>query len=207
MWSVSLAATARSSWVERLPSGFLPRASSRARRRSNPMDRRARLDMCRPAMTGTSPTASTPRAHPQRGCTMARPVDQVTERRTTGDDRSLGELFSDLSRETTTLVRQEVALAKAELSQKAAQAGKDVGFLAAGGAVAYAGFLALVAALIVGLGQAGLSWWVSALLVGIVVAAIGGAFVWTGIQQLRNLNPTPTQTIESLKENQAWTKD
>ncbi|HLJ67445.1 MAG TPA: phage holin family protein [Chloroflexota bacterium] len=138
---------------------------------------------------------------------MARPVDQVTERRTTGDDRSLGELFSDLSRETTTLVRQEVALAKAELSQKAAQAGKDVGFLAAGGAVAYAGFLALVAALIIGLGQAGLSWWVSALLVGIVVAAIGGALVWTGIQQLRNLNPTPTQTIESLKENQAWTKD
>jgi len=68
-------------------------------------------------------------------------------------ERSLGELLGDLTREITTLVRQEMALAKAEMSQKAAKVGKDVGFIAAGGLVAYAGLLALVAALILGL------WW------------------------------------------------
>ena len=55
------------------------------------------------------------------------------------DDRSLGELFSELAQETSTLVRQEVQLAKTEMGQKASRVGKDVGFLAAGGAVAYAG--------------------------------------------------------------------
>ena len=65
-------------------------------------------------------------------------------------DRSLGELFADLMRETTTLIRQEVALAKSEMSQKAVSIGKDIGFLAAGGAVAYAGLLAIVAAIILG---------------------------------------------------------
>lgn len=67
------------------------------------------------------------------------------------DDRSLGELVGDLSRETRTLVRQEVALAKTELTQTATEVGKDVGFLAVGGAVAYAGFLAILAAIILAL--------------------------------------------------------
>ena len=49
------------------------------------------------------------------------------------DDRSLGELFSELTQETRTLVRQEVDLAKSEMSQKASRLGKDIGFLAAGG--------------------------------------------------------------------------
>ena len=66
-------------------------------------------------------------------------------------DRPLGELFSELARETSTLVRQEVALAKAEIAQKTSQVGKNIGFLVVGGAVAYAAFLALMAAAIIGL--------------------------------------------------------
>jgi hypothetical protein len=62
------------------------------------------------------------------------------------DDRTLGELFAELAQETTTLVRHEVNLAKVEMSEKASRAGKHVGFLAAGGAVAYAGLLAILAA-------------------------------------------------------------
>ncbi len=54
-------------------------------------------------------------------------------------ERSVGELFAELSRDMATLVRQEVHLAKTEVSQKASQMGKDIGFLAVGGAVAYAG--------------------------------------------------------------------
>jgi len=135
---------------------------------------------------------------------MSRPYDHIAEQRPISEERSLGELFAELSRETTTLVRQEVDLAKTELSQKAAHVGKDVGFLAAGAAVLYAGFLALIAALIVGLGEAGLPWWVSALIVGLVIAGVGGYLVWTGINDLRSRNLAPTQTIESLKEDQRW---
>ena len=59
------------------------------------------------------------------------------------EEASLGQLFGDLSREMSTLVRQEVTLAKDEISQKAQSVGKDVGFMAAGGAVLYAGALGL----------------------------------------------------------------
>ena len=65
-----------------------------------------------------------------------------------GDERSLGDLFGELARELTALIRQEAALAKTEMGAKAAQIGKDVGFIAAGGAVAYAGLLGILAAVI-----------------------------------------------------------
>jgi tetrahydromethanopterin S-methyltransferase subunit G len=139
---------------------------------------------------------------------MARPIDDISreERPVPREDRSLGDLFSELTRETTMLVRQEVELAKTEMSQKASQVGKDVGFLAAGGMVAYAGFLALIAAVIIGLGQLGVTWWLSALLVGLVVAAIGAYLVFQGINDLKNANLAPQKTIETLKEDQQWAK-
>jgi hypothetical protein len=122
------------------------------------------------------------------------------------DDRSLGELFGDLTREMSTLVRQEAQLAKTEIGQKAARVGKDVGMLAAGGAVAYAGLLALVAAVIALLVQAGMTWWGSALLVGVIVAAIGGILVWKGLDALKHEDLAPRETVESIKEGAAWTK-
>ncbi len=114
-------------------------------------------------------------------------------------ERSLGELLGDLTREVTTLVRQELALAKAEMTQKAAKVGKDAGLIAAGGLVAYAGFLALVAALILGLWTLGVPAWASALLVGLVVTAGGGLLVWNGINALKHEDLTPRQTIESIE--------
>ncbi|HUS14888.1 MAG TPA: phage holin family protein [Chloroflexia bacterium] len=125
----------------------------------------------------------------------------------TRSDRSLGDLFGDLSKETTTLVRQEVALAKTELTQKATQVGKDVGFLAIGGAVAYAGFLAIGAAVIIALASLGLPWWLSALLVGLVVAGIGYYLVQKGISEMRRTDLTPRQTVETLKEDAEWAKE
>jgi len=68
-------------------------------------------------------------------------------------DRSIAELFSELSRETTALLRQEVQLAKAEITQKASRVGKNGGFLVIGGVVVYTGVLALVAAGIILLGR------------------------------------------------------
>lgn len=121
------------------------------------------------------------------------------EIRQMNQDRSLGELFKDLVQELTTLVRQEMNLAKTEMSQKAARAGKHVGFIAAGGAVAYAGLLALVAALVLLLDQLGLSPWLSALLVGVVVAGIGGFLVMSGLNALKHEDFTPRETMDSLE--------
>ena len=122
------------------------------------------------------------------------------------DERTLGELFGDLSRETSTLLRQEVALAKTELSGKASRLGKDAGMLAAGGALAYAGLLALIAAAIIGLAQA-IPWWLSALIIGVVVAVIGGVMAQRGLANLRQENLAPEQTVRSLKEDAQWAKE
>jgi uncharacterized membrane protein YqjE len=125
---------------------------------------------------------------------------------TQAQDRSLGELFAELSRETSELVRHEVALAKVELSEKAARVGKDVGLISVGGALAYAGLLTLVAALVIGLAQAGLDWWVAALIVGIVVT-IGGYFsTQKGLNALKREQVAPAQTLDTLKENAQWAK-
>ena len=122
------------------------------------------------------------------------------------DERSLGELFSELARDTSTLVSQEITLAKTEMSQKASRVVKDVGFLAAGGAVAYAGLLAILAGVIVLLGQV-IPMWLSALLVGLVVAGVGYFLVRKGLDALKREDLAPRQTIETLKEDQQWAKD
>lgn len=122
-------------------------------------------------------------------------------------DRSLGELFAELARETSTLVRQEVALARAELSQKAGQVGRDLGFLAIGGAIAYAGLLAIIAAIIIALATLGLPWWLSALLVGLVVAGIGYFLVQKGLSALKRESLAPRQTLDTLKEDVEWIKE
>lgn len=121
-------------------------------------------------------------------------------------DRSLGELFAELSRETSDLVRHEVALAKAELSQKAARVGRDVGLISMGGALAYAGVLTLVAALVMGLAAAGLDWWMAALIVGVVVLIVGYISTQMGLSALKREEVAPTQTIDTLKENAQWAK-
>ncbi len=123
------------------------------------------------------------------------------------DDASLGDLFSRLAEETSSLVRQEVRLAKAELRESAQEAGRSIASLLIGGAVAYAGFLAILAAIIVGLGQLGLPWWLSALIVGIVVVAIGYVLISRARSGLQASNLMPDRTIESLKEDREWVKE
>ena len=123
------------------------------------------------------------------------------------DERSLGDLFSDLSRETTTLVRQEVQLAKAELTQSATEAARGIGMLVAGGAVAYAGLLFVLLAIVFGLIEVGWEAWLSALVVGVVVVAIGAILVLRARESLKPANLAPRRTIETLKEDQEWAKE
>jgi hypothetical protein len=122
------------------------------------------------------------------------------------DERSLGELFAELAHETSTLVRQEVALARTEMTQKVTQVGRDAGVIGVGSAVAYAGLLAIVAALILGLGQF-IPLWLSALIVGLVVAGIGYVLIQRGLDALKRANLTPSETIATLKEDAEWAKD
>lgn len=127
----------------------------------------------------------------------------MTERQ---DERSLGDLFAELSRETSTLVRQELELAGAEMGQRASQAGKSVATLVIGGVVAYAGFLAIIAALVLILAEVGVPHWLSALIVGVLVVGVGYALVARARQALKGTNLLPKQTIQTLREDTEWVK-
>jgi xanthine/uracil permease len=123
------------------------------------------------------------------------------------DERSLGDLFAELARETSTLVRQEVQLAKAELTQSASEAGRGIVSLVAGGAIAYAGLLFLLLAAVLGLWDAGLEPWLASLIVGLVVVAIGAILVQRARESLKPANLAPRRTVETLKEDQEWAKE
>ena len=122
------------------------------------------------------------------------------------EERSIGELFAELSQKTTTLVSQEIQLAKVEMSQKASRVGKNVGFLVIGSVVAYTGLLAVVAAGIILLGQV-IAYWPSAAIIGVVIAAVGAVLVVKGANTLRQDEPTPRETVETLQEDKEWLKD
>lgn len=122
------------------------------------------------------------------------------------EERSLGELFSALSRQLTTLVRQEIALAKTELTRKATGMRKDVGLLAAGGVLAFVGLLALVAAIILALALV-LPAWLSAAIVAVIILCIGGLLALSGANGLKRADLAPHQTIETLQEDATWAKE
>jgi Putative Actinobacterial Holin-X, holin superfamily III len=121
------------------------------------------------------------------------------------DNRTLGELVAELSRETGQLVRKEVELATTEMTAKARRAGGHVGVAAAGGALLHAGFLVLLAAIVLGLAQLGVTPWLSAGLVALATMGIGYMFVNKGITALRDTSIAPTRAIESVKEDVRWT--
>lgn len=121
------------------------------------------------------------------------------------EDRSLGDLLSELSSETATLVRKEVELATTEMTAKAQKAAANVAVAAAGGALVHAGLLVLLAAIVVGMAQLGLAPWLSALIVAVVVMVVGYVMVNRGLSNLRQTDVAPRQAIETLKENARWT--
>jgi hypothetical protein len=123
-------------------------------------------------------------------------------------ERSLGELFGDLTRDMSTLIRQEMRLATTEMTQKATRAGKSAGVLAGGAVIAYAGFLALLWAIVYGLTSLfGWPIWLSFLVVAIIVLAIGAFMVYRGYDTLRKTDLTPRQTVETIKEDAQWAKE
>lgn len=116
------------------------------------------------------------------------------------------ELLKQLSQETTTLVRQELELAKAELTEKGREAGKGAGMLGGAGISALFALGALTACAIAVLDTA-MALWLAALIVTLVWAAIAGVLAMTGRTRLTRVTPAvPEQTQESVKEDVAWAK-
>jgi uncharacterized membrane protein YqjE len=121
-------------------------------------------------------------------------------------DQSIGELVKDLATETSTLVRQEIDLAKAEMTERGKQAGKGAGILGAAAVVGLLAAGALTACLIAALDLA-MATWLAALVVTVVFGAIAAALAMTGRKQIQEAAPpVPEQAIDSVKEDVQWAK-
>jgi F0F1-type ATP synthase assembly protein I len=120
-------------------------------------------------------------------------------------EKSLGQLFSELTSDLSTLMRKEVELAKVETKEEVSRAGKAGGMLGGG---AFAGYFAL---LFLSFALAWLldEWMHTALaflIVGLVYAVVAAVLVVRGRARLQSVNPVPHQTVETLKEDVQWAK-
>ena len=124
----------------------------------------------------------------------------------TTDDRSVGDLLKELSEQTSTLVRQELDLAKAEMSEKGKQAGMGAGMFGGAGLFGLLAMIALTACLVMALDRVMVDW-LAALVVTAVYAAIAGALALQGRNKVREAAPAvPEQTRDTLKEDVEWAK-
>ena len=121
-------------------------------------------------------------------------------------DRPIGELLKELSNQTTTLVRQELELAKAEMAEKGKQAGLGAGMFGGAGLFGLLALGALTTCLIAALAT-GVDLWLAALIVALVYAAIAGVLALAGKRKTQEATPpAPEQAIESTKEDIKWAK-
>lgn len=121
-------------------------------------------------------------------------------------DSSTGELIKQLSEQSSLLVRQELELAKAELTEKGKRAGIGAGMFGAAGIAGLLTLGALTACLVLLLGKA-MDEWVAALIVTIVYAAVAGVLALRGRDKVReSMPPAPEETVESVKEDVQWAK-
>jgi hypothetical protein len=122
------------------------------------------------------------------------------------DDRSLGQLFGDLSRQLGNLVQKEIELAKTEVTTRVTTVGRDAAMLGAGGALAYGALLIALIAVALLLIELGVSPWLSFLLVAAIVGIIAAVLIQRGRAELQKTDLAPRQTIETLKEDAEWAK-
>jgi uncharacterized membrane protein YqjE len=121
-------------------------------------------------------------------------------------DRPVGELLKQLSEQTSTLVRQELELAKAELSEKGKAAGLGAGMFGAAGLLGFLALATLTAAAVLALATA-MDAWLAAVLVAAVYGAGAGVLAVIGKSRVQEATPPlPEQTQESVKEDVEWTK-
>lgn len=139
------------------------------------------------------------------GATDDRRLDPAVHEYSTPEP-TLGELFTDLAGDLSTLVRQEIALARAETIETVRTATRSSAMMGVGGALAYAGLIVLLLAIAYLLGEV-MPLWLATLIVGIIAAAIGGGLIMAGKSRMANLSVVPERTVESIKEDAQWAKE
>lgn len=122
-------------------------------------------------------------------------------------DRSLGELFSDLSQQTAGLIRQEMRLAKAELSEKFSDVGRHAMMIGAAVAFALAAVMTVAAASTLLMINLGVEPWLAAAITAAVMGVIAFALAQSGISALRKKTIAPVETMQSIKETTQWLKN
>jgi len=126
---------------------------------------------------------------------------------TSSDDRSLGQLFGDLSRQLGTLVRQEIELAKTETTARVTSLGRDAAMIGAGAALGYAALLVGLVGMAILLADLGLTPWLAFVVVALLAGGIAAVLVQQGRERLQRTDVAPRQTIETLKDDAAWAKE
>jgi hypothetical protein len=122
------------------------------------------------------------------------------------DEPPIGELFRQLSEDATRLIRQEVALGKAELRETGSALARDAGQIGIAAGLGYLGALAATAFLIVGLGTLLANYWLAALIVAVVFLGAGAVLGKRAVTDIRERDLKPTQTIETLRADAEWAK-
>ena len=122
-------------------------------------------------------------------------------------DRSLGELFSDLSQQTAELIRQEMRLAKAELSDKLSDVGKHMAMIAAAAVFGLAALMAVTAGVVLLLVEVGVEPWLAAVITAVLMGIVAFLLAQSGIAALRKKSIAPVETMDSLKETTQWLKN
>jgi uncharacterized membrane protein YqjE len=131
---------------------------------------------------------------------------EVRSPQSSSEKDSTGDLFRRLSDDASKLVRQEVALAKAELSEKGKQAGVGAGMFGGAGVAGLLALGALTACLILALDEVMVDW-LAALVITVIWAAIAAVLGLRGKQKVDEAGPPqPEETIETLKEDVQWAK-
>ena len=121
-------------------------------------------------------------------------------------DRSVPDLVKQLTEQTKTLARQEIELAKAELTEKGKKAGLGAGMFGAAGLLGVFAFAVLTACLVLALATV-IAPWLAALVVAVLYGVIAAGLALIGRQELREATPpVPEQTVDSVKEDVRWTK-
>ena len=121
-------------------------------------------------------------------------------------ERPVGELVKELSEQTSRLVRQELELARAELTEKGRRAAIGAGMFGGAGLFGLFAFAALTACFILALDLV-VAGWLAALIVAAVYGAIAGVLALTGKTNVQEATPpAPEQAIDSVKEDVRWTK-
>jgi hypothetical protein len=132
---------------------------------------------------------------------------EMAPERETARELSTRDLVQDLSRQTSTLIRQEMRLAQAELAEKGRHAGKGAGMFGGAGLVALYGVGALIAAAIIGLGTV-IEPWIAAAAIGVLLLVVAGILALTGKKELDEVGaPKPEQAIESVQRDVETVKE